>query len=197
MGLTKRGRSRTWIDDHGWWLGEVTFDSSSYSKGSYLMVGAMWLWDDDHPYFHFATGGRIGGFVEFESEEQFAPEARRLAELAAREVKRNRELFPNVRTVAEFLEAREDGGNPHTDALLAGVAWGLLGEMDAARETFARSHQIIEDYWRGGVAEVASRSDAERARAREEGVHFYTRANLASERDGLNEEHGRVARYEA
>jgi len=47
---------------------------------------------------------------------------RRLAELAAHEVERYRESFTDLQRVAEFLEAREDGGNPHADAAYAGIA---------------------------------------------------------------------------
>jgi len=68
--------------------------------------------------------------------------------------------------------------------------------MDKARESFAWSHQIIEGYWRDRVADVSSRSDEERARAKREGVHYYTRADLASGRPELNEEHARIARFE-
>ncbi|WP_327170127.1 hypothetical protein OG471_00630 [Streptomyces sp. NBC_01336] len=28
LGLTRRGRSRLWIDDHRWWLGVVEFTPS-------------------------------------------------------------------------------------------------------------------------------------------------------------------------
>lgn len=39
FGLTRKGRSRVWLDDHGWWLIQVEFQPSSWSKGSYLNVG--------------------------------------------------------------------------------------------------------------------------------------------------------------
>jgi hypothetical protein len=45
IGLTQKGRLRTWLDDLGWWLGVVEFQSSSWSRGSYLNVGVNWLWN--------------------------------------------------------------------------------------------------------------------------------------------------------
>lgn len=52
LGLARRGRSRLWIDDHGWWLGVVEF-TPPRTAGSGLHVGAMWLWHDvDHLAFH-------------------------------------------------------------------------------------------------------------------------------------------------
>lgn len=43
MGRVRKGRSRTWWDDHGWWLINVEFQPSGFSKGSYLNVGICWL----------------------------------------------------------------------------------------------------------------------------------------------------------
>lgn len=39
LGLQECGRSRTWIDDHGWWLGIVEFQPGR-NNGSYLNFGA-------------------------------------------------------------------------------------------------------------------------------------------------------------
>jgi len=44
IGCVRRGRSRTWLDDRGWWVGVIEFQPSSWSKGSYLNVGASFLW---------------------------------------------------------------------------------------------------------------------------------------------------------
>jgi hypothetical protein len=35
LGLVRRGNSRVWIDDHGWWTIQVEFQPSAWSKGSY------------------------------------------------------------------------------------------------------------------------------------------------------------------
>ncbi len=65
LGLIQRGRSRVWLDDRGWFLIVVEFQPSSWSKGSYLNVAAMWLWRDKD-YLSFDYGGpdgdRIAGF---------------------------------------------------------------------------------------------------------------------------------------
>ena len=81
LGLFQKGRSRTWLDDRGWWLGVVEFQPSSFSKGSYLNVGAMWLWHRTIKHIQFDVGHRVAdvGYVEFESEAQFAPEAEKFA----------------------------------------------------------------------------------------------------------------------
>lgn len=70
MGLSQKGRSRIWLDDQRWWLCVVEFQPSSWSRGSYLNVGCMWLWPvrDD---ISFDEGYRVEEFCEFRDEAQF------------------------------------------------------------------------------------------------------------------------------
>jgi len=133
LGLRQKGRSRTWLDDHGWWLGVVEFQPSSWSKGSYLNVGATLLWrPEPEAVISFDFGPyRVEPFVEAQSEEQFAADASRLAERAAEEIIRLRATLPNVAEAASALErqARRLGG---WDNWHAAVALGLSGQLAEA-----------------------------------------------------------------
>jgi hypothetical protein len=129
IGVIRKGRSRSWIDDHGWWLGIVEFQPSSSSKGSYLNVGVMWLWNvADH--FVFDIFLRIGRYVPYLSDVQFAPEADRLAQVALAQLTDWRRSFSSVAETAAFLSA----STPSTvnDCLNAGMANGLAGNRDGA-----------------------------------------------------------------
>jgi hypothetical protein len=124
MGLKQKGRSRVWLDDHGWWLIVVEFQASSWSRGSYLNVGAMWLWHEPDHHIRFDVGHRVdgAGFIQYQNEDQFIPLARRFADLAGQEVRALRERFPDLRSVCEHLVAENPGrGWP---AFNAGVALG-------------------------------------------------------------------------
>jgi TrkA-C domain len=44
LGLLRRGQSRLWIDDRGWWTINVEFQPSRFTKRSYLNVGHQHLW---------------------------------------------------------------------------------------------------------------------------------------------------------
>jgi hypothetical protein len=48
LGVVQKGRSRTWLDDNGWFVTVVEFQPSGFGKGSYLNVGAhfLWSWND-------------------------------------------------------------------------------------------------------------------------------------------------------
>jgi hypothetical protein len=133
LGLFQRGRSRTWLDDHGWWVGVVEFQPSSWSKGSYLNVGAMWLWFEKD-YFSFDYGSRVESFSSFEDEAQFAPLAENLARRAAEEVIRLRSLIPSVQFAAQQLSAEP----PMVlwQYFHAGVACGLAGDTTRAHRFF-------------------------------------------------------------
>lgn len=143
LGLAQKGRSRTWLDDRGWWLGVVEFQPSSWSRGSYLNVGVNWLWEPKtHLSFDFGVPGSVSGqgqFVQYLDDEQFTPLARQLATEAAREVDRYRGLFPTVEAAASVLVEAQEGRAPSfLQAIDAGIALGLAGNAVAARRMFAR-----------------------------------------------------------
>lgn len=139
IGLSQKGRSRTWLDDHGWWVAVVEFQPSRWERGSYLNVGVTWLWHpfEHDPHLSFDAGSRVEGLVAYESEEQFAAEARRLAERAAEQVRALRAQFPDVGAAARYLsgQARFRQGWPRYNA---GVALGLAGAHEESARVLGR-----------------------------------------------------------
>ncbi len=147
LGATQMGRSRTWLDDNRWWLGVIEFQPSSWGRGSYLNVGVDWLWTPKD-YLSFDFGGRVdvpggGEFLEYESEEQFAPLARKLAGAAAEQMLHYRELFPTIEATAATLRKR-DPEQSLLESLDTGIALGLVGDDKGARRMFARSIDYFE-----------------------------------------------------
>lgn len=106
IGCKQKGRSRTWIDDHLWWIIVVEFQPSAWGKGSYLNVGAMWLWNAKG-YYSFDDGGRIEPFQQFAEEIQFSEAATKLGESAAAAVLALREKFRSVDEVAKQLAEKQ------------------------------------------------------------------------------------------
>ena len=136
LGLAQRGRSRLWIDDHGWWLGVVEFTPSRIA-GSGLYVGAMWLWHDvDHLAFH-VDAVRVGSEL-FRTEGQFTPLALELSRQAAANVTALRVKFPAFADVARYLTSRPVRRGFFWDSFDSGIAAALAGDPDAAREHFQR-----------------------------------------------------------
>jgi hypothetical protein len=77
LGLRRKGRSRTWVDDRGWWLIVAEFQPSSWAIGSYLNVGVCWLWaEKDH--FSFDVY-RLHPLVKYVDDEQFGQAMAKMA----------------------------------------------------------------------------------------------------------------------
>ena len=141
IGFQRKGQSHLWFFDHSWWLAVVEFQPSSWSKGSYLNVAAHWLWTDIGT-ISFDFGGRLEGFEEYASDEQFAVAVARLADKAADEARRLAAMFSSLADTAEILlerartGERQAPGHPGWMAYNAGVAAGLAGRNDEATEMF-------------------------------------------------------------
>ena len=162
LGLRQKGRSRTWIDDHGWWVGVVEFQPSAWSKGSYLNVGGMWLWHEQGHHLRFDVGNRVdgAGFIEYQCDEQFAPEARRLAVLAADQIQRLRATLYDLDTAITWLREHSAGGQgwPGYDL---GIALGLSGRHAEAAACLRRlSHEPGDPaWWQGAVTRAHDLAD--------------------------------------
>ncbi|MER5980076.1 hypothetical protein ABT142_26750 [Streptomyces sp. NPDC001857] len=136
LGLRQHGRSRLWLDDHGWWLGLVEFPSPRWSQGSGLHVGAMWLWQDfDH--FAFNVSEQVSATEHYRNDEQFSREAELLSVRAMTKVEELRSQFLEVDAAARYLAAQPVRRGSFWEPWNAGVAAALVGDLPVARERFA------------------------------------------------------------
>ncbi len=133
LALVQRGRSRTWLDDRGWFLIAVIFESHSYSQGSTLTVICCWLWDLKG-YFKFDVGGREGVSAWYESDEQFAPLVSRQAMPATSSIEHYRRTFQTVRDVATYYD--REASSDFWARFHWGIAQGLVGNLGRATELF-------------------------------------------------------------
>jgi hypothetical protein len=123
LGIFQKGRARTWIDDRGWWIVVIEFQPCGFSKGSYLNVGAMWLWHEKD-YFTLDVGDRIGKFVAYVDERQFRPEVVKLASAAKAEVLRLRGKFVSIHDTARYLPGQARRNENRWTELYAAIALG-------------------------------------------------------------------------
>ncbi|MGZ6267624.1 MAG: hypothetical protein ACXWNR_03550 [Candidatus Limnocylindrales bacterium] len=137
LGLIQKGRSRIWLDDHRWHVTVVEFQPSSWSKGSYLNVGVMWLWFAKD-YLSFDLGHRVRGMESAESGD-WASRVRALAQSAATRVKAIRDEIPDVSAAARVL--MDDAEGPWWPQFHAAVAVGLAGDV-------VRSERLCADLLR-------------------------------------------------
>lgn len=72
LGMFQKGQSRCWLDDNGWYMIQVEFQPSAWSKGAYLNVGISFLWEKSEALnetLPFDVGYREKGYVEFNGNE--------------------------------------------------------------------------------------------------------------------------------
>jgi hypothetical protein len=119
---------------------QIEFQPSSFSRGSYLNVGASWLFsEEDH--LAFDVGHRVEGFTGYTSDEQFTPVAEELAERAAKKIREYRVGLSTLAAARELARPRRsktaDWPEYH-----AGFLAGLAGDLESTRSHFNR---LIED----------------------------------------------------
>jgi hypothetical protein len=142
LGCVQKGRSRVWLDDHGWWIGLIEFQPSAWSKGSYLNVGACWLWCEKD-FLSFDDGYRVGGFVELECMDQFAADMERLAMQAGAELQQLRLRYASLDSTAQYLHEKVDPGI--WDHYHAAIACGLTGRIHDSRAHFSEVANCSEE----------------------------------------------------
>jgi hypothetical protein len=131
IGCIRKGHSRVWYSDQRYWLIGVEFQPSGWSKGSYLNVRVAWLWKDSYGY---DLGDRPMDFVPFENAEQFTPRIVEMAQIAAREVHKQREHFQSFDKIYRYLL-----DNSHHDSwpkYNAAIAAALAGDFAISRQLF-------------------------------------------------------------
>lgn len=163
----------------------IEFQPLGYSVGSYLNVGACWLWQPqtEDASLHFDEGHRVqGSFATFDSEDQFAQAAAALAMTASEEVLKLRRLFATPAAAVGHLEQKRGRLAPDIR-----VAWNLVmalalaGRLDEAR-AIARQDWPPSGYdWvrnlQRELAQLASMQDSE--------LQAAVRANISAARAAL------------
>ena len=119
IGLARKGQSRLWLDDNGWWLMMVEFQPSSWSKGTYLNVGISWLWYPKD-YMSFDIGYRENSFIEFKDEDTFSRDTIALAEKAKECVFSLRQSMSSPELAKAFVLENTKGGERNI--------WGSLNK---------------------------------------------------------------------
>jgi hypothetical protein len=135
LGFERKGRSRLWFADRGYWVSVVEFQPSQWSKGSYLNRGPHWLWGlgDGLSFDRPVAGER--SFIAFDTPEAFTALAAEQARAAARTSAELDATFSSIKQTADVLRRDLERGRPGGwPGFHAAVASGLSGDTDSARQ---------------------------------------------------------------
>jgi hypothetical protein len=157
LGFVQKGSSRLFYSDEGYWSCIVEFQPSAYEAGSYLNVGAHWLWtQEDYISFDFGGGAdgssRVHGFESAADPAAFAAKAEGLAHQAATACQSLRAALPDIGCIAAQLLKKEQSSSapPSWNAYHAAIALGLAGQSaDAAAMFGSLIAQPVHAPWAG------------------------------------------------
>jgi len=145
VGVKREGKSRFYYDDNGWWCTIVSFQPSSFSKGSYLNVGVCWLlYEND--YWTFNVGSQAGsdrGFTSAKNESKFTSAVFEKAMYAKDIVENNRERFSTISKAHEYYQSIKREG---WDRYYAAVIAGMNHEFAIAENDFNSLFEYPETY---------------------------------------------------
>ncbi len=103
-GIIRKGQSRTWLDDNGWFTTVIEFQPSSWSRGTYLNVGVCFHWYAQD-FLSFDIGYREAGYCEYKNETQFTPVVTKYIQQALEKVLSYRENFADLERAEETIFA--------------------------------------------------------------------------------------------
>ena len=149
LGLIRVDGSVTWVDDHGWWVVGVDFETVGRGRGTRLVVFADFLWHGRDRLVRSVAArvrerGRLldqdGCELECGLESGAANQdgAAGLAARAATELRAWREGFPTLRSWAAYLDGSAEEGGLWRE-YDAGVAAGLAGDGRACATLVRRA----------------------------------------------------------
>ena len=108
-GLFRQGTSRTWLDDNGYFVIFVVFDSSNWSKGSYLGVGIDFFWEKSESLnnvLSYSYGNRENEFCSYDgNDDEFQAKMEEFAETGLRKVMEYRK-FKDMDYAKKCLEQK-------------------------------------------------------------------------------------------
>jgi len=126
------------LDDRLWWLVVVEFQPSDWARGTYLNVGACWLWNVKD-YLSFDVGFRLEGFIKFDSASGFEAGAQQCAARAVAEVLSLRARFATVSAVASHYIKECEQIEPNRSVwpwFHRGISCALSGQVGEAERSW-------------------------------------------------------------
>jgi hypothetical protein len=134
-GIKRRGQSRLFIDDNGWFIIIIEFQPNKFYKGTFLNIGINFNWYLQN-HLSFDMGYRESEFIKFVEEKEFIESVDKLCKRVIEKVLRYKNDLKTMenseKTISEHsFTSDELWGNYHR-----GVASGLTGNIRKLNEYF-------------------------------------------------------------
>ena len=144
-GIVRKGQSRSWLDDHGWFTSVIEFQPSSWNRGTYLNVGVNFHWFRKD-YFSYDIGGRESLFEKFDNTEQFTINIEGFANKALGIALNYREAFRNLESSGNAILTHQFASDSLWGNYHRGVVCGITNKFGEADKYFDMLLSVELDY---------------------------------------------------
>lgn len=134
-GITRKGQSRTFHDDHCWFTTIIEFQPHRWERGTFLNVGVNFHWYEKD-YFSFDIGYREAEFIEFADEGTFQSEIENLCELALTKIIEYRENLKTLKSSREKICDFEFASDTLWGNYHKGTISGIIGDFNSMRNYY-------------------------------------------------------------
>jgi len=142
-GIKRKGQSRFFIDDHGWYTIGIEFQPSKSGNGTYLNIGVNFNWNIQG-HFSYDIGGRnfvdIGNgkqqFFEYINDMQFIEVINKLCDFSVKIINEYRNNLKNINTAKKTIKKNKYHGNSLWGNYHRGIVSGLIGNTNSLNNYF-------------------------------------------------------------
>ncbi len=136
-GITRKGQSRIFLDDHCWFITIIEFQPHRWERGTFLNVGVNFNWYEND-YFSFDIGNRETPFIEFTDEETFQIEIENLCALALKKANEYKESLKTAQAAHEKISNFEFVSDTLWGNYHKGIISGLIGDFNSMKNYFEK-----------------------------------------------------------
>ena len=143
-GLERKGQSRTWLDDNGWFTTVVEFQPFKDRQGTCINIGVNFHWYLKD-YLSFDIGNRESDFIDFKNEEQFIREVEKLAQYALDKVHFYRQALDEFDRAKQTIKSHEFTSDNLWGNYHKGTICGLTGDQSGLTEYYNKLLTVDHD----------------------------------------------------
>ncbi|MCL1992794.1 MAG: hypothetical protein FWG66_07590 [Spirochaetes bacterium] len=136
-GIKRKGQSRLFIDDNGWFIIIIEFQPHNYNRGAFLNIGINFNWYLND-YFSFDIGGREKDFIEYKNTDQFTAEIKKICEYSIEKINGYRSQFKNIKDAEKIILKTQYTSDDFWGNYHRGIISGLVGNMDNLKKYFEK-----------------------------------------------------------
>lgn len=148
QGFFRKGRSRTYLNDNGYFFIQLEFQPRSYLKGTFLNVGISFLWqtteglDSDLAYCY---DSRLEEFREFKDDEiAFSVEVNKMIASANKKILEYLEFNDLAYAKNRLLKRKEEDKYPFWDVYYLAMLCFLAGDFEEGLISFNEFISILK-----------------------------------------------------